>query len=115
MADDNPNVRVIPASSMMLLPPAKHLCQECAHEHTPDLPHNQQSMFYQVKFQKEHGRSATWEDAMAHCSDKMKQDWRRVMLEEHDMVVSDLTDEEILKAHAELMVQLEEAKNLEDT
>lgn len=65
----------IPASTMMLLPPRKDVCQECARAHAPELPHDKQSLYYQMKFQMKHGRGATWLDAMAHCSDEMKAVW----------------------------------------
>lgn len=62
---------------MFLLPPAKHLCQECAHDHKPDAPHNAQTMFYQVKFKMDHGREPTWADAWAHCTPKVQDAWRK--------------------------------------
>ncbi|WP_295706945.1 hypothetical protein [uncultured Brevundimonas sp.] len=66
---------------MFLLPPAAHLCQTCATAHEPHPPHNAQTLFYQTKFNMEHGRSATWLDAMAHCSDAMKAAWREGLIE----------------------------------
>ena len=63
--------------SLNLMPPPEDTCPECAVNHEPELPHNQQSMFYQYKFYNEHGRWPSWEDAMAHCSDDMKELWRR--------------------------------------
>jgi hypothetical protein len=69
------DVEEIPMSSMMLLPPRSDVCQECAVDHDPRLPHNPLSLYYQTKFQMEHGRGATWVDAMAHCSDEMKEVW----------------------------------------
>lgn len=65
-------IEEIPASCMMLVPPAPHLCQECAVEHSPGMPHDAHSLYYQTKFQIEHGRAPTWADAIAHCSDEMK-------------------------------------------
>lgn len=59
-----------------LLPPAPHLCQQCAHDHPPEFPHNQQNLYWHFWFRKQHGRSPTWEDAMAHCSEEMKESWR---------------------------------------
>jgi len=56
---------------MFLLPPAPDKCQECACKHEPGEPHNRDSLFYQVKFQMAHGRSPTWEDAMAHCDPRI--------------------------------------------
>lgn len=72
-------IEEIPMSSMTLLPPKADVCQECAVAHDPRLPHNQQSLYYQMKFQMEHDRSATWADAMAHCTDEMKADWKKAM------------------------------------
>lgn len=63
------------AGTMMLLPPREGVCQECAKDHEAHLPHNAQSLYYQVAFQMEHGRSPSWLDAMAHCSDEMRALW----------------------------------------
>lgn len=60
---------------MFLLPPAPDVYQECAAKHEPEMPHNQQSLYYQMAFKIKHGRSPTWADAMAHCSDEMKAAW----------------------------------------
>lgn len=68
-------IEEIPASAMMLLPPSPDVCQECARDHAPELPHDAQSLYYQVKFKMQHGRGATWADAMAHCSDEIKALW----------------------------------------
>ncbi|MDE1914698.1 MAG: hypothetical protein KGJ57_17640 [Sphingomonadales bacterium] len=61
--------------TMMLLPPRKGLCQTCATEHEPHLPHNAQSLYYQTKFNMEHGRAPNWIDAMAHCTEEMRAWW----------------------------------------
>ncbi len=61
---------------MKLLPPRKGLCPECAVDHPPELPHDKNSMYYQTNFYMKHERYPTWEDAMAHCSEQMKDDWR---------------------------------------
>jgi len=58
-----------------LLPPAPGLCPECAVGHEPHEPHDQTSLFYQMKFNMEHDRYPTWVDAMGHCSDEMKAAW----------------------------------------
>ncbi|TWH48513.1 hypothetical protein [Sporomusa sp. KB1] len=68
-------IEEVQASSMMLLPPRPDVCQECARDHAPELPHDTQSLYYQTKFYMENGRSATWTDAMAHCSDEVKAIW----------------------------------------
>lgn len=71
---------------MFLLPPAKHLCQECATQHEDNLPHNQQSMYYQTKFNMEHKRAPTWQDAMAHCTDEIKKAWTAALMD-HGIVI----------------------------
>ena len=65
---------------MMLLPPPEEYCQECAREHDPEMPHDKQSLYYQMKFQIEKGRGATWTDAMAHCSQEVKDIWTEELL-----------------------------------
>lgn len=64
-----------------MFPAAPGKCAECAVEHAPEMPHNQQSLFYQYKFYNEYGRWPTWEDAMAHCTDEMKEYWRQALRE----------------------------------
>lgn len=64
-----------------LLPPAPGVCQECAVDHDPSLPHNKHSLFYQYKFYNDHGRWPTWEDAMAHCTDEVKDYWKKALAE----------------------------------
>lgn len=61
--------------TMTLLPAAPGTCPQCAVKHPPELPHNNQSLFYQVRFNLAHGRGATWADAIAHCDDRMKAFW----------------------------------------
>lgn len=56
-------------------------CPECAVKHDPSLPHNCMSLTYQYKFYDEHGRWPTWSDAMAHCSDEMKEVWLKALRE----------------------------------
>jgi len=72
-------IRIIPGKHLGafgLMPAAPGTCPECAVDHPPELPHNQQSLFYQYKFYNDHGRWPTWEDAMSHCSEDMKTIWR---------------------------------------
>jgi len=65
----------IEPSSMILLPPAPGLCQECAIKHDPCIPHNQQSLYYQTSFYLKNKRYPTWKDAMAHCSKEIQVTW----------------------------------------
>ena len=66
---------------MILMPPAPHLCQQCAVDHKPEEPHNQQSMFYHVWYKMNHDREPTWKDAMEHCSEETKQLWIKALKE----------------------------------
>ena len=71
------NIKVIDlAKEGMSLPCAPDVCQECAVKHDPEMPHNQQSLYYQYKFYQKHGRWPTWEDALAHCSTEMQDAWK---------------------------------------
>jgi len=67
--------------TMMLLRPAADRCQICAAKHEDHLPHNAQSLYYQMSFQMQHGRGPDWNDAMAHCSDEMRALWRNALIE----------------------------------
>jgi hypothetical protein len=58
-----------------LLPPPKGTCPACAVKHDPEMPHNQQSLYYQYHFYNKHGRWPTWKDAMLHCTDEIKAFW----------------------------------------
>jgi hypothetical protein len=69
-----------------LMPCAPDVCQECAVKHEPGAPHNAQSLYYQYKFYGQHGRWPTWADAMAHCTDEVKQMTIKV-LKEHGVDV----------------------------
>ena len=72
----------VEGGGLRLLPAAPGLCQWCAVKHEPEQPHNQQSLYYQMKFQAIHGRGATWSDAMAHCTDAIKAVWRKGLVEQ---------------------------------
>lgn len=63
-----------------LMPATPGTCPECATKHTPEEPHNQQSLAYQYDFYGKNGRWPTWSDAMAHCDDKMRQLWTEQLL-----------------------------------
>lgn len=43
-------------------------CRICATVHDPSLPHDRDSLYYQMRFYQIHKRMPTWNDAMAHCS-----------------------------------------------
>lgn len=56
-------------------------CPECAVKHDPRLPHNRDSLAYQYKFYDKNGRWPTWVDAMAHCSEDVKEQTLAVLRE----------------------------------
>lgn len=56
-------------------------CPECAVKHDPQQPHNRDSLTYQYKFYDQHGRWPTWNDAIAHCPDEIKELWIRALTE----------------------------------
>lgn len=60
----------------MLLPAKPGVCSQCAVDHRPEQPHNQQSVYYQYWFFNQFGRWPTWDDAMAHCDDAIREFWR---------------------------------------
>lgn len=57
----------VQAQPMMLLPPATDMCRFCAVGHARRMPHNRDSLFYQIRFAQDHGRAPRWSDAVAHC------------------------------------------------
>lgn len=63
-------------------PPGPNCCQVCGGGHQPDMPHNQQAMFYQQRFLSAHGRYPTWADAIAHCSESMRKAWTTALKEQ---------------------------------
>lgn len=66
---------MIKVGDWTLLPAIPGTCPECAVDHKPDQPHNAQSLYYQYRFFGLHGRWPNWIDAMAHCTDEIKQHW----------------------------------------
>ena len=54
--------------TVVILPPTPGACRICGDTHDKSEPHNRDSLIYQHKFRKRHGRYPTWEDAMTHCS-----------------------------------------------
>lgn len=56
-------------------------CQDCGVRHNPRQPHNLNSVVYCTRFSREHGRNPTWYDAMAHCSEKVKEHWMEQLQE----------------------------------
>jgi predicted RNA-binding protein with PUA-like domain len=68
-------------NALNLLPPAPGLCQVCAVDHPEEQPHNNGSLYYQMRFHAEHGRWPTWQDALAHCNPVVQALWERELRE----------------------------------
>jgi len=69
-----------------LLPCAPDVCQECAVKHDPEMPHDQQSLYYQYKFYQENGHWPTWQDALSHCTPEIQDAWNQALSEEGIMI-----------------------------
>lgn len=65
----------VPMSSMQILPPAPNVCQVCAADHDPAEPHTPNSLFWQTKRNMEGLEPASWEDAIAHCAEPVRESW----------------------------------------
>ena len=61
--------------TLQLLPPHPDRCQICADKHDPMQAHNAQNFYYQFLFNDQYGRSPTWNDAIAHCPQNIKDAW----------------------------------------
>lgn len=80
----------IEGGGLKMLPGPPGSCEWCHVKHSPDQPHNWQSMPYQMKFKTLNGRWPTWSDAMAHCSPEVQAVWREGLVEsmkEHDLPI----------------------------
>lgn len=62
-----------------MMPAPEGTCALCAHPHDESQPHNAQSLFYQMRFQAEHGRAPDWRDAMQHCEPDVKRLWKEAL------------------------------------
>lgn len=67
-----------PGSMVMVLPPAPHLCQVCAREHLPELPHDPTTLYYGTVAALA-GEPATWARAMAHCAPEVREAWTEAL------------------------------------
>lgn len=60
-----------------VVPPAPGSCPICATRHDPKEPHDRDSLYYQNCFRRKHKRFPTWEDAVDHCSETVKADFKK--------------------------------------
>lgn len=63
--------------TLQLQPPSPDRCQICADKHDSMQAHNAQNFYYQFRFNAEHGHSPTWNDALAHCPQNIKDTWHK--------------------------------------
>lgn len=75
------SVKVIDIKDMKILPAKEGTCPICAVSHEAELPHNKDSLFYQMLFYQQNGRYPTWKDAMEHCTEEMKKAWTDALAE----------------------------------
>lgn len=61
---------------MTIVPPKPENCNVCGVWHVRVMPHDATSLYYLTKFKVDHGRDATWEDALEHCPENIKTLWR---------------------------------------
>lgn len=59
--------------------PAAGTCPTCGTRHPAEMPHSVSAPYYKYMFWRREGRFPGWEDAMAHCSEAVKTDWRRAL------------------------------------
>jgi hypothetical protein len=79
-------------ANFTLAPAAPGKCPECATDHLPEMPHNQQSLFWQYRFYGRNGRFPTWLDALEHCSPEMKAVWIAELAKKGIIVEEDKPD-----------------------
>ena len=60
-----------------VIPPFPGSCPICATVHRPEEPHDRDSIYYQNYFRRKHKRFPTWADAMSHCTEAMKEDFKK--------------------------------------
>ena len=58
-----------------VIPPVPGSCRICATMHDPGEPHDRDSLYYQNKFYKKYKRFPTWNDAMEHCSEPVREEY----------------------------------------
>ena len=66
------DVRQYSVEHVSILPLLPGTCPVCATSHDPALPHNRDSLYYQMRFQQKFGRFPSWADAMSHCDQHVR-------------------------------------------
>lgn len=65
--------------NVFILPPLAGTCPVCAAIHKENMPHNRDSLYYQMLFYQQNGRFPTWADAMAHCDQHVQAVWMALL------------------------------------
>lgn len=96
-----------------VMPSPSDCCQVCGQKHPDEEPHDPTTLKYQMLFAANHpqGKSPSWEDAMAHCEENVKERWRKFLAKVGiDPASSDVrggmnTEEELAKRLNRLKIQ----------
>lgn len=83
--------QVMPVSNWTLMPAAPDACQVCAANHTPEEPHNPDSLYWQTARHIAGEDPPTWELALAHVEEPLRQGWVDE-LAKHGIVVAPKAD-----------------------
>lgn len=68
-------------AQFMMMPAPKGTCEECGRNHDPEMPHDAISLRYQYHHYGRTGRWPDWRDAMAHCSEQLREQWGHALTE----------------------------------
>lgn len=79
-------IKEIGIDDVIIMPPRAGVCPVCAVNHDPAMPHNRDSLYYQMRFFQANKRFPTWADAMSHCDEHTRAVWIG-LLSEHGVKV----------------------------
>jgi hypothetical protein len=74
-------------------PPKPGACAVCATVHDPAMPHDRNSLYYQMRFFQDHHRLPTWGDTIADCSPFRKAYWKMIMKNKGVKISEIVTDD----------------------
>lgn len=64
-------------SEIHIIAPTPGTCPVCATKHDPQAPHDKESLYYVSQFFRKNKRLPSWEDAMSHCTEPVKAEFRK--------------------------------------
>jgi hypothetical protein len=90
-------------SGWIIVPPSDNKCPICAVDHDVDYPHDATTFYYRFLFKNQHGRDATWSDAMLHCPEEIRERWSKGLTDigidvNSTQVLGDIKTQEELEA-----------------